>query len=222
MIRLLINYTVTDEINSELKYKWNDSKKKSLKKRLCSNQFYYINRSTERNTIRGKNSFFLKKTLKSSTVLDDKFFIFFHFRYYKLLPPNETIQTAILKSKTYSAPMYVPTNLKTSSNKILLSQWILLGNLPVMTNRGHFIINGTARVILHQLVRSPGVYFHQAKTKNLNQSSIDREIMSKIKTQQKMLNIDQKELSRNRMLKKRTNKTEDKKEKKFLNFPCSN
>ena len=47
---------------------------------------------------------------------------------------------------------------------------------------------------------------HQAKTKNLNQSSIDREIMSKIKTQQKMLNIDQKELSRNRMLKKRTNK----------------
>ena len=168
----LINYTVTDEINSELKYKWNDSKKKSLKKRLCSNQFYYINRSTERNTIRGKNSFFLKKTLKSSTVLDDKFFIFFHFRYYKLLPPNETIQTAILKSKTYSAPMYVPTNLKTSSNKILLSQWILLGNLPVMTNRGHFIINGTARVILHQLVRSPGVYFHQAKTKKTHYADI--------------------------------------------------
>jgi hypothetical protein len=40
--------------------------------------------------------------------------------------------------------------------------------------------------------------------------------MSKIKTQQKMLNIDQKGLSRNRMLKKRTNKKEDKKEKKTL------
>ena len=57
---------------------------------------------------------------------------------------------------------------------------------------------------------------HQAKTKNLNKSSIDREIMSKIKAQQKMLNIDQKGLSRNRMLKKRTNKKEDKKEKKTL------
>ncbi len=39
--------------------------------------------------------------------------------------------------------------------------WVLVGNLPLMTKRGHFIINGSPRVVINQLVRSPGVYFHE-------------------------------------------------------------
>lgn len=168
----LINNSITDEVSPELKYKWTNRVKKFKKNLIETDPFDYRDESNERNTIRGKNSYFLKNNIQSSTLLAEKFYIFFHFRYYKLLPPNETIQTAILKSKTYSAPIYVPTDLKTSSNQILLSQWILLGNLPVMTNRGHFIINGTPRVILHQLVRSPGVYFHQAKNKKTHYADI--------------------------------------------------
>jgi len=169
----LLNSTATDELDSEFKYKETQKPAKTLKKISFSDKFSYKSRSNERNVIKGQNYYSLKaNNNKSDSNLAGKFFIFFHFQYYKLLPPNETIQTAILKSKTYSAPMYVPTDLKTSSNKILLSQWVLLGNLPLMTNRGHFIINGTARVILHQLVRSPGVYFHQAKTKKTHYADI--------------------------------------------------
>ncbi len=39
--------------------------------------------------------------------------------------------------------------------------WVLVGNLPLMTKRGHFIINGSPRVVINQLLRSPGVYFHE-------------------------------------------------------------
>lgn len=39
--------------------------------------------------------------------------------------------------------------------------WVLVGNVPLMTKRGHFIINGSPRVVVNQLIRSPGVYFHE-------------------------------------------------------------
>ena len=39
--------------------------------------------------------------------------------------------------------------------------WVLVGNMPLMTKRGHFIVNGSPRVVVNQLVRSPGVYFHE-------------------------------------------------------------
>ena len=42
-----------------------------------------------------------------------------------------------------------------------LKCWVLLGNLPLMTKRGHFIINGSPRVIVSQMIRCPGVYFHE-------------------------------------------------------------
>ena len=79
---------------------------------------------------------------------------------YKLIPPQGSVTNAILNGQTYSAQLYVPIEVKTSRQETLLTKWLLLGNLPIMTNRGHFIINGSPRVILHQLVRSPGVYYH--------------------------------------------------------------
>ena len=41
--------------------------------------------------------------------------------------------------------------------------WVLLGNLPLMTKRGHFVINGSPRVLVNQLTRCPGIYFHERK-----------------------------------------------------------
>lgn len=113
---------------------------------------------------RGKTNYFLNTNRKTSFV-KTQYSIFFYPKYYKLVPPAETITTSILNSKTYSAPIYIPAELRDPANRTILSQWLFLGNLPLMTNRGHFIINGTPRVILHQLVRSPGVYYHQAKNK---------------------------------------------------------
>ena len=48
-------------------------------------------------------------------------------------------------------------------NKETQISWVLLGNLPLMTKRGHFVINGSPRVLVNQLTRSPGIYFHQRR-----------------------------------------------------------
>ena len=43
--------------------------------------------------------------------------------------------------------------------KVIQLKWVYIGNLPLMTKRGHFILNGAPRVIVNQLIRSPGIYY---------------------------------------------------------------
>jgi DNA-directed RNA polymerase subunit beta len=60
---------------------------------------------------------------------------------------------------TYAAPMYVSVLLAGSEVPEPIKQDIFLGDFPIMTDKGTFIINGTERVVVSQLIRSPGVYF---------------------------------------------------------------
>ncbi len=60
---------------------------------------------------------------------------------------------------TYSAPLYVTVELKILSTQEVKQQVLFMGDIPKMTNYGTFIINGAERVIVSQLVRSPGAYF---------------------------------------------------------------
>nr|AMN09169.1 RNA polymerase beta subunit [Atractomorpha echinata] len=87
--------------------------------------------------------------------------LFFYPEYYKLSKPEYTIRQAILKSRSYASKFYIPVQLTDKKNKIIKLKWVLLGNLPLMTKRGHFLINGAARVIVNQIIRSPGIYFQQ-------------------------------------------------------------
>jgi DNA-directed RNA polymerase subunit beta len=87
--------------------------------------------------------------------------LIFYPEYYKLNPPEWSINQAILKSKTYACRLYVPTQLINTQTKEIKIQWVLLGHLPLMTKRGHFIINGTPRVIVNQMIRSPGIYYQE-------------------------------------------------------------
>ena len=87
--------------------------------------------------------------------------LFFYPEYYKLSKPEYSIRQAILKSRSYAAKFYIPVQLTDKKNKTIKLKWILLGNLPLMTKRGHFLINGAARVIVNQIIRSPGIYFQQ-------------------------------------------------------------
>jgi DNA-directed RNA polymerase subunit beta len=87
--------------------------------------------------------------------------LFFYPEYYKLSKPEYSIRQAILKSRSYSSKFYIPVQLTDKKNKIIKLKWLLLGNLPLMTKRGHFLINGAARVIVNQIIRSPGIYFQQ-------------------------------------------------------------
>lgn len=72
--------------------------------------------------------------------------------------PEYTPKQALYFGKTYGCSIYIPLLLKTPSSSHQKIEWVLLGFLPLMTKHGHFIINGIPRVVLHQMVRNPGVY----------------------------------------------------------------
>ncbi len=73
--------------------------------------------------------------------------------------PSITPQRALEKGLTYSAPLKVTASLVNKRNGKRVSQEVFLGEIPQMTERGTFVISGIERVIINQLVRSPGVYF---------------------------------------------------------------
>ena len=64
---------------------------------------------------------------------------------------------------TYAAPLYVSVLLTGPEVPEPIKQDIFLGDMPLMTEKGTFIINGTERVVVSQLIRSPGVYFEAAE-----------------------------------------------------------
>lgn len=60
--------------------------------------------------------------------------------------------------KTYGCSVYVPALISNTQWKEPKIEWLLLGFLPLMSPSGHFIINGIPRIVLHQMVRNPGIY----------------------------------------------------------------
>ncbi|MCP2333404.1 DNA-directed RNA polymerase subunit beta [Actinoalloteichus caeruleus] len=69
------------------------------------------------------------------------------------------------KDMTYAAPLFVTAEFTNNTTGEIKSQTVFMGDFPMMTNKGTFIINGTERVVVSQLVRSPGVYFDHAVDK---------------------------------------------------------
>nr|AYQ95281.1 RNA polymerase beta subunit protein a [Trochiscia hystrix] len=86
--------------------------------------------------------------------------IFFYPEFYKLSFPKLSLRDAIIYSKSYSSRFYIPVQLTNKKTKTIKFKWVLLGHLPLMTKRGHFLINGAARIIINQIIRSPGIYYH--------------------------------------------------------------
>ncbi len=75
--------------------------------------------------------------------------------------PEITPQHAILKSLSYTAPLRVLVRLTNKRTNTEKEQKVFLGDMPLMTRRGTFIINGVERGVVSQIVRSPGVYFSE-------------------------------------------------------------
>ena len=78
---------------------------------------------------------------------------------YEYLPPTETPLECRQKDKTYQGELRVKVGLTSKKTGESKQQWLYFGHLPHMTETGTFIINGAERVVVSQLVRSPGVYF---------------------------------------------------------------
>nr|YP_010338736.1 RNA polymerase beta subunit [Glaucosphaera vacuolata]UNJ18686.1 RNA polymerase beta subunit [Glaucosphaera vacuolata] len=106
---------------------------------------------------------------------------------YKVKFPKYSIREAKRRDRTYSVQIYVPAKLTKKDNEKIKAvglidvhmdsstrqkkykkRMVFIGDIPIMTNRGTFIISGTERVIVNQIVRSPGIYYKQEVDKKKN------------------------------------------------------
>nr|YP_010197589.1 RNA polymerase subunit beta [Gracilaria flabelliformis subsp. simplex]UAD86005.1 RNA polymerase subunit beta [Gracilaria flabelliformis subsp. simplex] len=111
---------------------------------------------------------------------------------YKLKFPRYSVRKAKSRDRTYSAQIYIPAKLTRKDTELIRENAstlksfsylvnsqdlnrkykkrpVFIGDLPLMTNRGTFVISGTERIIINQIVRSPGVYYKQELDKNNKQ-----------------------------------------------------
>lgn len=85
---------------------------------------------------------------------------------YSLGEPKYSVEEAKERDVTYSAPLRVKVRLMNKDTGELKEQEVFMGDFPLMTESGTFIINGAERVIVSQLVRSPSVYYNENFDKN--------------------------------------------------------
>ena len=83
------------------------------------------------------------------------------FRDHRFEPAKYTIAECKDRDMTYSAPLFVTAEFTNNETGEIKSQTVFMGDFPLMTPRGTFVINGTERVVVSQIVRSPGVYFER-------------------------------------------------------------
>jgi len=95
------------------------------------------------------------------------------FRDHRFEPPKYSIEECKDKDMTFSAPMFVTAEFTNNTTGEIKSQTVFMGDFPLMTPKGTFVINGTERVVVSQLVRSPGVYFDRTLDK-----TSDKEVYS--------------------------------------------
>ena len=84
------------------------------------------------------------------------------FRDHRFEPAKYTVEQCRDKDVTYAQPLFVTAEFMNNETGEIKSQTVFMGDFPIMTNKGTFVINGTERVVVSQLVRSPGVYFEKS------------------------------------------------------------
>jgi DNA-directed RNA polymerase beta subunit len=87
--------------------------------------------------------------------------VYFYPEHYKLTLPNYSPRQAILRGKSYTSKLYMPVQITFKKSNTIRLKWAYIGNLPLMTKRGHFILNGAPRIIVNQIIRSPGIYYQE-------------------------------------------------------------
>nr|YP_009668539.1 RNA polymerase beta subunit [Haplomitrium blumei]QCW59315.1 RNA polymerase beta subunit [Haplomitrium blumei] len=81
-------------------------------------------------------------------------------RQFRLAEPAVGDRDAVYRSITYSSDSYVPAQITRRGERGVKRQTVFLGSIPLMNSRGTFVVNGVARVIINQILRSPGIYYN--------------------------------------------------------------
>jgi DNA-directed RNA polymerase subunit beta len=125
-------------------------------------EFFQLETTPDKRNIEG-----LFKVFKENFPITDTRNIFvLEFLDYFIDPPRYTIEECMERGLTYAVPLKAKLRLSCNDEEHVdfqtIVQDVFLGNLPSMTPRGTFVINGAARVVVSQLHRSPGVFFGQS------------------------------------------------------------
>ena len=83
-------------------------------------------------------------------------------------PPKYNVEECKARDATYAAPIKVMVRLRNKETEEIKEQEIFMGDFPLMTESGSFVINGAERVIVSQIVRSPGIYYSRTEDKAAN------------------------------------------------------
>jgi len=94
-----------------------------------------------------------------------------------LEPEKYSIEECKERGKTYAAPLYVEAEFMNHQTGEIKTQTVFMGDFPLQTGRGTFIINGTERVVVSQLVRSPGVYFDKTPDKTSDKDIVSARVI---------------------------------------------
>ena len=95
---------------------------------------------------------------------------------YEIREPKYTLEEARIHDASYSAPIFVTFRLINKETGEIKAQEVFFGDFPIMTEMGTFIINGGERIIVSQLVRSPGVYFNDKVDKKRVKWVMDQQL----------------------------------------------
>ncbi|MBS2965473.1 DNA-directed RNA polymerase subunit beta [Actinocrinis puniceicyclus] len=99
------------------------------------------------------------------------------FRDHRFEPAKYSIDECKERDFTYAAPLFVTAEFTNNETGEIKSQTVFMGDFPLMTNKGTFIINGTERVVVSQLVRSPGVYFERSVDKTSDKDVFNAKVI---------------------------------------------
>jgi DNA-directed RNA polymerase subunit beta len=99
------------------------------------------------------------------------------FRDHRFEPPKFSMEDCKERDITFSAPLFVTAEFTNNETGEIKSQTVFMGDFPLMTDKGTFIINGTERVVVSQLVRSPGVYFDRQVDKTSDKDTFSCKII---------------------------------------------
>ncbi|MHA7277448.1 DNA-directed RNA polymerase subunit beta [Arthrobacter sp. Hz1] len=91
--------------------------------------------------------------------------------------PKYTMAECKDRDATYAAPLYVKAEFMNNNTGEIKQQTVFMGDFPLMTEKGTFVINGTERVVVSQLVRSPGAYFERTADKTSDKDIFSAKII---------------------------------------------
>lgn len=117
--------------------------------------------------------YLIKEEIKKISLIEHaNFSIKIYTEKLKYKKPKYTEQECIEQERTFSIGIYVPIEIKYKNKKLFQTKYILIGELVLLGEKGTFIFNGNTRILVNQIIRSPGIYFQKDKNEKAITSTI--------------------------------------------------